>query len=363
MHLVDRVLALTNEGTVLADGPPQVVFDTQAEVLLEHGVWMPQTALLAHKLRHQGLDLTPFPLTLLQAERAMLAAGARFSPDGHHPATRTEDDRPLAVEVRDLSFSYGKTVVLEEVNLCIPQGDFLALVGANGAGKTTLAQHLVDVLHPPRGSVLLNGNDVTTLSARELIQHVGYVFQNPEHQFITDSVAHEVGFGLRLMGWPEDEINTRVEELLAQFGLLALARANPFTLSHGEKRRLSVATMLAVGQDTLILDEPTFGQDQRNAQALMQVLRDLHAAGRTVMMITHDMNLVAEYAQHVAVVVEGRLVFQGVPADVFARPDLLAQARLTQPPLAELSARMATHDPHWPRLHTVRQYLEARRKE
>ncbi len=359
MHLVDRVVALTNAGTVLADGAPRVVFDTQAHSLLEHGIWMPQTALLAHSLRSQGVDLTPFPLTLPQAERALLAAGVRFSPNGHHPATRMEDDRPPAVEVRDLSFSYGKTAVLKDINLRIPQGDFLALVGANGAGKTTLAQHLVDVLPPPRGSVLLNGEDVTTLPARDLIRHVGYVFQNPEHQFITDSVAHELEFGLRLMGLPEAEINQRVEDLLAQFGLLALARANPFTLSHGEKRRLSVATMLAVGQETLILDEPTFGQDQRNAQALMQVLRDLHAAGRTVMMITHDMNLVADYAQHVVVMAEGRILFHGTPEAAFVQPNLLAEAHLTLPPLTELSKRLAARFPDWPRLHTVRQYLAA----
>ncbi len=368
MHLVDRVVALTPNGNILTDGPPQAVFREQAEALLEHGVWMPQTALLAHRLRGRGVRLEPFPVTLEQAEQALLQVtrGKNTQYETRNPVlseaegTQHEtNDPPPAVEVRNLSFSYDGPVVLDDINLRVPQGDFLAIVGANGAGKTTLAMHLIDVLHPPRGSVLLEGSDVTRIPARDLIRRVGYVFQNPEHQFITESVEHELSFGLRLMGLPEAEIAARVGTLLEQFGLSHLARANPFTLSQGEKRRLSVATMLAVGQETLILDEPTFGQDQRNAEALMQMLSELHAAGRTVIMITHDMTLVAEYALHVAVMVEGQLRFHGPTADVFARPELLAQARLTLPPLAELSQRLAAHHPAWGGLLTVDQFLAA----
>ena len=375
MHLVDRVVALTPNGSILADGPPQAIFRDQADALLEHGIWMPQTALLAHRLRGHGVRLEPFPITLEQAEQALLQvtrgkntqyATRNTQHETRNPALSEAEgtphetnDPPPAVQVRNLSFSYDGPVVLDDINLRVPQGDFLAIVGANGAGKTTLAQHLIDVLHPPRGSVLLEGSDVTRIPARDLIRRVGYVFQNPEHQFITESVEHELSFGLRLMGLPEAEIETRVGALLEQFGLSHLARANPFTLSQGEKRRLSVATMLAVGQDTLILDEPTFGQDQRNAEALMQLLSELHAAGRTVIMITHDMTLVAEYALHVAVMVEGQLRFHGPTADVFARPELLAQARLTLPPLAELSQRLAARNPAWGGLLTVDQFLAA----
>ncbi len=358
MHLIDRVIALTADGKILADGKPQELFGEQADAFLQHGIWMPQTALLAHRLRARGVEMLPFPTTLAQAERAFLQGSYTFSPNGHKPPALF-DNEPPAVEVRDLSFSYGETTVLKNINLRVPKGDFLAIVGANGAGKTTLAQHLIDVLHPPNGRVLLDGNDVTKISSRELIRRIGYVFQNPEHQLITNSVADEVGFGLRVMGLAEDEINGRVTAFLTQFGLLKLARANPFTLSHGEKRRLSVATMLAAGQKTLILDEPTFGQDQRNAGALMQLLNDLHAAGRTVIIITHDMTLVAEYARHVAVMAAGKLLFHGATAAVFAQPELLAQARLTLPPLAELSGRLALHNAKWDGLHTVEQFLGA----
>lgn len=266
MHLIDRVIVLTAQGKILADGTPHQIFNEQAETLLEHGIWMPQTVILAQQLRSRGLKLEPFPLTLSAAEQALRHAIFSSTPRREPPDIEPVDDpRPPAIEVFDLSFTYTETAVLKKIKLRIPQGDFLAIVGANGAGKTTLAQHLVDILHPPDNTVFLAGDDVTHISSRDLIRRVGYVFQNPEHQFITNSVAHEIGFGLRLTGEAEDKIKSHVTQLLTQFGLANLAKANPFTLSHGEKRRLSVATMLAVGQETLILDEPTFGQDQRNA--------------------------------------------------------------------------------------------------
>ncbi len=360
MHLIDRVVALTGEGKVLADGEPHLVFDEQGEFLLEHGIWMPQVVSLAHRLSSRGLFLDPFPITLSEAEHALLKVDSSFKSNRNHAEIDTIDKvKNLAIEVRDLSFTYANNTVLKNINLRIPQGDFLAIVGANGAGKTTLAQHLIDVLHPPSGSVFLGGNDVTSISARDLIRRVGYVFQNPEHQFITNSVAQEIGFGLRLIGESEEDIENRVTQLLSEFGLANLAKANPFTLSHGEKRRLSVATMLAVGQETLVLDEPTFGQDQRNATALMQLLNELHKAGRTVIIITHDMNLVAEYARHVAVMSAGEILFHGTVAEVFSSPELLAQARLTLPPMVELSRRLPQDYSELRDLYTLDEFLEA----
>ncbi|PIE82516.1 MAG: energy-coupling factor ABC transporter ATP-binding protein [Chloroflexi bacterium] len=371
MHLIDRVVVLTADGALFAEGKPQTIFDKHAEALLAQGIWMPQTAILAHQIRQKGVKLHPFPLTITAAESALRSVAQSFSRNGQTPLAAQPYSEQMAVVVRDLSFRYGNTALLSpighsqargqalnNINLRVPKGDFLAIVGANGAGKTTLAQHLIDVLEPPVGSIFLDGDDVTTISSRKLIRRVGYVFQNPEHQFITNSVAHEVGFGLRLMGKSEAEIESRTTSLLTQFGLIKLAKANPFTLSHGEKRRLSVATMLAVGQEILILDEPTFGQDQRNATALMQILKELHAAGRTVIIITHDMTLVAEYAQHVAVMAAGNLLFHGETAVAFAQPQLLKKARLTLPPLAELSQQLATSTPALGNLYTVRQFLD-----
>jgi len=187
---------------------------------------------------------------------------------------------------------------------------------------------------------------------------VGYVFQNPEHQFVTSSVQEELRFGLRRLPLSEAEVTQRVARVLEQFDLSRYARAHPFTLSHGEKRRLSVATMVLNDQRILILDEPTFGQDQRNATALLHLLRTLNQAGQTILFITHDMTLVAEYARHVAVLVQGRLRYHGPTAHLFAQADLLQEAHLRLPPVAQLTQHLAmTDDLRWKEILTLDQLI------
>lgn len=348
MHLIDRVVALGECGAILADGPPREVFDRHAATLREHGVWMPQVCLLAHALRERGVALDDFPVTLDEAatclDKVTRRRGDRMNSNHYitlppaHPVT--SPNWRYAIAVRHLSCVRGGRKVLDDVSLAVAQGEFVAIVGANGAGKTTLALHLVGILPAPKGAVFIEGQDVNVTSSRALVERVGYAFQNPEHQFITESVFDEVAYSLRAKGLPEGVVEAQTSAMLERFGLFRLARANPFTLSHGQKRRLSVATMLAAGQRTLILDEPTFGQDQHNAEALMRLLRDLHCEGRTVIIITHDMALVAEYAERVVVMNAGRLIFDGAPRDLFMQPALLREARLAPPPVARLAERV-----------------------
>jgi energy-coupling factor transport system ATP-binding protein len=223
------------------------------------------------------------------------------------------------------------------VNLRVPQGDFAVLAGPNGSGKSTLASLAIGLRSPPRGTAWLFGCDVRDLSAAEIADRAGYVFQNPEHQFVADTVADELAYSLRARGRPEEAVERAVRDLLERFNLAGLALANPFTLSQGQKRRLSVATMLAVGQRLLILDEPTFGQDRRGSARLMGLLDDLNRAGVTLLMITHDMRLAAEWARTAHVLAEGRIIFSGPPAELFAREDVMQAARLIPPPLVELA--------------------------
>lgn len=362
MPLIDRVVVLDSDGIILVEGPPREIFRDHTLDLIERGIWIPQVSLLAHRLRDRGTDLDPLPVTLDEAVRAL----EKFVPktlesqktNGHRSRSDAPGCRTTAIEVRDLSFSYDERRVLDSVSLSVTQGDFLAIVGANGAGKTTLGQHLMGILRPPRGVVMFEGRDVTRIPDRELIQQIGYVFQNPEHQFVTGSVEREIGFGLQLLGLADEEISRRVSAVLERFGLSRYAKANPFTLSGGEKRRLSVATMLAVGQQILILDEPTFGQDQSNAEKLLLLLRGLHAEGRTIVTITHDMSLVAEHARNVVVLSEGKLLYHGPKKDLFTRPELLEVARLEPPPLAELSQRLKAKEPGWKDLLTLDHFLE-----
>ena len=253
------------------------------------------------------------------------------------------------LELEDVTAFYGPVQVLEGVSLRVPEGGAVGILGANGAGKTTLIQALAGVLTPPRGTVRIDGLDVARLDDRALSTHAGFVFQNPEHQFIAASVFDEIAHGLRRQHLDEAEIERRTLDLLDRFGLRERAHVHPFLLSGGQKRRLSVGTALVAGARVLVLDEPTFGQDRARADELLGLLRDLNREGTTIIVVTHDMQLVAEYADRVAVMESGRLTACGAPGEVFADAELIARAGLRVPPLARALAPLATH----PELRTV----------
>ncbi|RXZ66796.1 energy-coupling factor ABC transporter ATP-binding protein, partial [Agromyces albus] len=253
-----------------------------------------------------------------------------------------------AVSVRHLTVRRGGRrgpEVVHDVHLDVARGDFLAIVGANGAGKTTLLQAIAGVIPPPRSTVDLGGVDPARADARTLARSIGFVFQNPEHQFITHSVAEELEHGLRLQGAGDAERAARVTELLERFGLEELREQHPFLLSGGQKRRLSVGTALVAGAPVLALDEPTFGQDRGRAAELIDMLAELNREGTTVIIVTHDLQLVADSASHVAVMRDGRVIGTGRTADVLAGP-LLAEAGLTPPPLARATRLLERH-PEW----------------
>ena len=353
IHLVDRVLILSPDGTLLAQGEPRQVFAEEALRLEEYGIWLPQVVELA-----QRLGIAPLPLTVNEAVEVLAGRPYDLRAVMRGGATAASPRKP-AIEVEDLDFTYPNgTVALRGVSLAVAEGDFFALLGPNGSGKTTLANHIINILHPPPGRVRVLGHDVAEMFTYELTQAVGYVFQNPEHQFVADTVYDEMAYSLRVRGVDEEAIRERVEPLLAEFGLMPYARMNPFALSQGQKRRLSVATMLAVGQRILILDEPTFGQDRLTAHCLMERLQALNAAGVTVIIITHDMRLVAEYARQVAVLLDGRVVYQGAVKDLYHDERLLARASLAPPPLYQLSRRLKEMDPAFPDLMTVDEFYQ-----
>lgn len=385
MHLIDRVLILKDQ-KLLVDGKPNVVFNEYAELLIKYGIWMPQTAILSHQLKKKGISIPNIPISINKAVETLQV----YSPINNIYKDIINDNDNLiltsngtvpAVEVHDLFFNYetydpkahkrrGKRKkeknkknvknILDNINLTVPKGDILAIVGANGAGKTTLAKHLVNILHPEENKVFINGKDILKIHTKNLIHEVGYVFQNPEHQFITHTVEGELSFGLRgIMGLEEEKIMKHVKETLERFDLINYYNSSPFTLSHGEKRRLSVATMTIVGQNILILDEPTFGQDLKNTRKLLKLLQELHEEGRTIIIITHDMNLVAEHAKHVAVMSNGQIIFKGTTQNLFYREDILERARLKLPSLIKLSKKLVEHDSRWNGLSTIEQYVSA----
>ena len=242
------------------------------------------------------------------------------------------------IQVEGLTHRYPNGVVaLEGVDLTVRKGEFLAVLGQNGSGKTTLVKHLNGLLKPTEGSVRVNGEETTEQGLRTLGQSVGYVFQNPDHQIFSDTVSDEVAFGPKIRGMEEGEIGERVQEALAAVGLEGRGEEDPFGLTKGERQRVAVASVLAVRPEVLILDEPTTGLDHAEQRSMMDLVRSLNASGSTIIVVTHTMWVVAEYAHRAVVVREGKISLQGTVRKVFVEEDELHEAALRPPHIVSLS--------------------------
>ncbi|MET4158354.1 ABC transporter ATP-binding protein [Agromyces sp. PvR057] len=346
VDIVDRVIVLDAAGRLVIDGPAREVLTHRAEQLLELGVWLPVSTLAALRLRDAGVVLDPLPLSPSELAAALDAVDVLPSPAiAVDPSAATSAP---AITVRDCSVRRGGRrgpVVVDGVDLDVASGDFLAIVGTNGAGKTTLLQAIAGVIPSPKGSVDVLGIDPSRADARTRARQIGFVFQNPEHQFVAHTVAEELELGLRLQGVDEEARRLEVDRMLARFDLTEHRDRHPFLLSGGQKRRLSVGTALVAGAPVLALDEPTFGQDRARASELLDILSGLNAEGTTVLVVTHDLQLVADHATHVAVMRDGRLLGVGPTAEVLAGP-LIEAAGLRHPPLARATRGLASH-PEW----------------
>lgn len=342
MGLVDRVIALDGAGRTVADGGVDAVLRDRAEELHALGVWLPTATLAALRLRRAGYALPRLPVMPGELRAALEDAPAPAVASPPRP-TRPRPTGDAVVRVRGLRVDRGRTRVLHGIDLEIGAGEFVAVVGANGAGKTTLAQAIAGVRRPPRGAVHVDGIDVRRADARTLARHVGFVFQNPEHQFIATTVFDEIAHGLLRQRLPEGEVRERTAALLERFGLADKADVHPFLLSGGQKRRLSVGTALVGGARLLVLDEPTFGQDRARADELLALLDDLRTEGTTIVAVTHDMQLVAEHADRAVVVDAGTLAADGPVDAVFADDALLARTGLVAPPLRRALAGVQRH--------------------
>ena len=367
VELVDRVIVFDERSRVVASGPPREVFYEADQALMKRlGIWIPEVVELVLRLEQAGFSelaakrvLTPQEAASVLHESENLSAVSDGLSEGPENTVSGED--PLAFDVENLSFSYlaqGQPA-LDDAHLTVPDGGFIAIVGPNGSGKTTLVKHLIGILTPPAGRVFMWDQDLSEMSTQEISRQVGFVFQNPEHQIVTESVYDELGYSLKKQRVAEDEIKRRVMEIAEVFRLEDRLNQNPYMLSGGEKRRMGVATMLIVGQEILILDEPTYGQDSQTAKHLMGMLQAQHARGRTIIMVTHDMKLVGEYARQVFVLWKGQTRFSGTPLELFEESDLLEQTSLIPPPMFRLSKLLQDSIPSFPVSATVDQLSRA----
>lgn len=363
--LINRVVVM-KDGTVLVSGSPREVFSKNFNDFSEElGLWVPQVAELAQAIGHK-INFDFLPLTVEEAVepvRVFISENPKclnLEGAGLQNGSDKSGESPV-IEVKDFSFTYKVNGVkaLDNVNLTVFPGEFIAIVGKNGSGKSTLAKTLMKINLAQKGKVFVKGKDINELSLFELTKTIGYVFQNPDHQFVEDTVYDEVAYSLRVRDIAEKEIEERVLEVLHLFNLTQYRELSPFSLSMGQRRLLSVATMLVVDQDIIILDEPTIGQDQASSNLLMGYLERLNKQGKAILIITHDMRLTAEWVEHVVVMSDSRTLFDGHISQAFIDPQLLDRASLLPPPLAVLMQRLHAIDPRLPAsVFTVKQFRE-----
>ncbi len=275
-----------------------------------------------------------------------------------------EDPDPqgeVLLEVRDLEYVYEDgTQALQGVSFELHKGEVLALLGTNGSGKTTVAKILNGIYRPSAGVVRMLGRDITRRSVRrQLPKHVGYVFQNPDHQIFTRKVREEVAYGLRNLEVPENEMEERVLQALEAVGLADQPDEDPLFLGKGQRQRLAVASILAMQPEIIIVDEPTTGQDYRMVCGIMELLEDLHRQGNTVLIITHNMTLVANYCQRVVVLLDGRDIFTGTSRELFSNPDNITATQLRAPQAISLSVAMREGNEKFPLLLNTMEWVRA----
>jgi len=229
---------------------------------------------------------------------------------------------------------------LNNVSLNVYKGDYLALVGQNGSGKTTLAKHFNGLLKPTGGSVYVMGILTSEIRVSALACKVGYVFQNPDDMLFCSSVEEEIGFGMKMMGKPKEQIALRTEQIIVELGLEDLRGEHPFALSLGDRQRLAVACVLCLDPEIFVFDEPTTGQDFYGSESIMKLIDHLYEKGKTIVIITHDMSLVAEHAHRVVVMNSGEKSMEGSPAEVFENSGALSKLSLKPPQVALLAQRI-----------------------
>jgi energy-coupling factor transport system ATP-binding protein len=233
---------------------------------------------------------------------------------------------------------------LKDINLTISRGEYVAFVGQNGSGKTTLVKHFNGLLKPTTGSVKVFGEETKDKKVSLLSRKVGYVFQNPDDMLFSSSVEEEIGFGPKMLGMKEEAIKIKVNEILKELGLMQMRETHPFALSLGDRQRLAVACALSLDPEIFVFDEPTTGQDYFGGESIMSLVDQLHAKGRTVVIITHDMPLVAEHAKRVAVMHQGQIALDGTPQEVFSQSDLLRKLSLRSPQVTMLAKNLGLKD-------------------
>lgn len=331
LDFADRIIVL-DEGEVVWQGKPQDLFK---DVFLteKYGIRPIESAEISnvfHNSNSNDSKIFLYSEGLIEYLKGQLE---NYSvKNATHKVSIFPKQKKTVIEAISLSFGYRKNeAALHQINLRINKGEFVAIIGKNGAGKTTFSKHLNGLLRPTSGQVQINGRDIQSVSTSELSREVGYVFQNPDHQIFSATVKEEVEYGLKNMNLSKPETEKKVTRVLEFVGLKDYQDRHPFTLGKGERQKLAVASILVMEPGILVIDEPTTGQDWDGTRRMMTMMKELNQKGHTILTITHNLRLAAEYADRIIVFSNGTIVLDGTPSEVFEQEQILESASISLP--------------------------------
>lgn len=343
----DRI-AVMHEGQILLDGKPREVMSS--DIIYEY-IYPPKTCIIAKRLIKKGYKFKDFPLTPEE-----LAPIIRSKKNKTYHNNVKSSSEPIIV-VKNLSFSYEQNeLTLKNINLTIYKNEFLAIVGRNGSGKSTLALHINGLLKPNRGVILVKGIDTKKIRISELATIVGYVFQNPDAQLFEDTVEKEISFGPSNLLLSKEEVKKRTDEAIKYCGLEDVREKDPFSLSMGQAKRVTIASILAMKPEIIVIDEPTTGLDTKTAEKMMTLIKNLNELGHTIILITHDMEIVAEYANRIIALNNGEIIADCAAREFFSADNLIRKAYVTRPEISKLGSLIG--DPNLLKFSDIEEFLE-----
>ena len=338
LNLAHRVIILNNGKIEMNGGAREVL--SEAELLYRLGVKLPQVTTLCYQIsKNMGVDDPVLPINVDEAVDILKNSVNEYRGVMIKPNSK----KSKVVEVREVTFFYeqGGIQALSNVNLDIYEGEIIAILGQNGSGKTTLIKHFNGLFKPHSGHVKIFGKDTKKMKVADLSKEVGFLFQNPSLQISCETVFDEIAFGLRNLMIPLPIIDQRVKQVADIFDLTEKLLTSPDDLSLGEKQRVVIASIVAMDNKIIVLDEPTKALDDKGVRSFIELMIKLNAMGKTLVFVTHDMEFAAEFATRCLVMDAGKIVMDGVPREVFSRVDELGSLHLKLPEVSLLSYRLS----------------------
>ena len=335
----DRI-ALLSDGRLQALGSPSEVYG-DVEALLAQQVRPPQVTAAFHLLRQGGASFPDLPTRMAEASQLVSTLPLQPAPSVDLPSPPSRNAARPLVAAENLHHKYPDgTAALKGVSLSIREGEYVVVVGQNGAGKSTLVRLFMKLLSPSSGHLHVLDEDITRLTVSDLARRIGYVAQNPDHQIFCATVEDEVAFALRHLGTSAAEVDRRTTESLRSMGLLSVRRAHPLSLPKGDRARVVIAAVLAMQPQAVIFDEPTTGQDYRGARYILDLTKQLHREGKTVVVVTHHLYLMPDYAERVIVMGAGTVLLDAPIRQAFHSVDVLRRTFLSPPQAVQLAREL-----------------------